>query len=162
MSWGWTNLVATPTTNFSTAPQSPQSELDLSTPNEEISSSQIAAMPTSHTITPAQHNRSSWSSCSSLTSRLTIRIGTMRSSCSSKLQHLTTVARKKGSIFHLTCLGLFATLFFGGLGLRLAFDQQHFAWETAKLAEWTARKDFREICQDQAVSRPQLVRSGLG
>ena len=39
----------------------------------------------------------------------------------------------------------------GGLDLLYAYTQQVLTFEAVRLAEWTALKDFRELCQEQAV-----------
>ncbi len=45
----------------------------------------------------------------------------------------------------------------GGLGLRYAYVQVVLSYEALRLAKWTARKDFWELCQEQKVCRPSLI-----
>ena len=86
----------------------------------------------------------------------------MGSHCSSTVRDLISKAQKRGTKFYLSCLGILVTVLFGGWTLRLTIDQRHLAWEATKLAEWTAKKDFREICQDQAVSGGRFVSKCCG
>ncbi|KAK3176617.1 hypothetical protein OEA41_007940 [Lepraria neglecta] len=48
------------------------------------------------------------------------------------------------------------SIIIGGLGLLYAYNQQVLAFEAVRLAEWTALKDFRELCQEQAAPTSQL------
>lgn len=48
-------------------------------------------------------------------------------------------------------LGLLASLAMGILALRYAYDSQVLAYQQVKLAEWTAKKDFLELCQSSEV-----------
>lgn len=66
----------------------------------------------------------------------------------SALHQLGAAARQRCSVS--TWLGITATFVIGGLGLRYAYQQQMLASQSMKLAEWTARKDFWEVCQEQA------------
>ena len=70
------------------------------------------------------------------------------STYSSQVQDWITIARQKCSL--LTWLGIAATVIIGASGLRYSYVQQMLAVESTRLAEWTARKDFREICHEQA------------
>lgn len=51
-------------------------------------------------------------------------------------------------------LTLLATIVIGGLGLRYAYVQQQLAYRGMKLAQWTAQKDFLELCRDNYVRAP--------
>ena len=59
-----------------------------------------------------------------------------------------------------TWLAVSISVIVGGLGLRYAYIQVVLSNETLRLAKWTARKDFWEICQKQKVCRQSVTGHG--
>ena len=59
-----------------------------------------------------------------------------------------------------TWLAVSISIIVGGLGLRYAYIQVVLSNETLRLAKWTARKDFWEICQKQKVCRQSVTGHG--
>lgn len=55
-----------------------------------------------------------------------------------------------------TWLSLLAALLVGAFGLRYAYNQQELAYQAMKLAKWTAKKDFLELCRETEVKYPGL------
>lgn len=76
------------------------------------------------------------------------------SKCWTQVQGLGATARQKCSLS--IWLGIAATVVIGGLGLRYAYVQQILAYQSMRLAEWTAMKDFKEICREQAQTTTPL------
>lgn len=68
-----------------------------------------------------------------------------------KLQDTFDATRRKFTLS--TWLAISISVIFGGLGLRYAYIQIVLSYEGLRLAQWTARKDFWQICQEQRVSR---------
>ena len=73
-----------------------------------------------------------------------------------KLQNIWNATGRK--LAWSTWLAISISIIVGGLGLRYAYVQTVLSYEALKLAEWTARKDFGELCQEQMVPRP-FIRS---
>ena len=70
------------------------------------------------------------------------------------LQDIWNATRRKFALS--TWLAISISVIIGGLGLRYAFVQVVLSYETLRLAKWTARKDFWELCQEQKVCRPSI------
>ena len=71
------------------------------------------------------------------------------------LQDIWDAARRKFALS--TWLAISISVIIGGLGLRYAFVQVVLSYETLRLAKWTARKDFWELCQERKVCRPFII-----
>ena len=71
------------------------------------------------------------------------------------LQDIWNATRRKFALS--TWLAISISVIIGGLGLRYAFVQVVLSYETLRLAKWTARKDFWELCQEQKVCRPSII-----
>ena len=59
-----------------------------------------------------------------------------------------------------TWLAISISIIVGGLGLRYAYVQVLLGYDALRLAKWTARKDFWEICQQQKVCRQSVIGHG--
>ena len=75
-----------------------------------------------------------------------------------KLQVISTATRRKYTLS--TWLAISISVIVGSLGLRYAYVQIVLSNESLKLAQWTARKDFWEICSVQKVCRQSLIGYG--
>ena len=75
-----------------------------------------------------------------------------------KLQVIYTATRRKYTLS--TWLAISISIIVGSLGLRYAYVQILLSNESLRLAEWTARKDFWEICSAQKVCRQSLIGHG--
>ena len=75
-----------------------------------------------------------------------------------KLQNIWNATRRKLSLS--TWLAISISIIVGGLGLRYAYVQVLLSYEALRLAKWTARKDFWEICQEQKVCRESVIGHG--
>ncbi|KAK0513568.1 hypothetical protein JMJ35_003932 [Cladonia borealis] len=67
-----------------------------------------------------------------------------------KLQSICNATRRKFALS--TWLAISISIIVGGLGLRYAYLQAVLGNKTLRLAEWTARKDFWELCREQKAS----------
>ena len=72
-----------------------------------------------------------------------------------KLQDIWNTTRRKFTLS--TWLAISISVIVGGLGLRYAYVQVVLGYEALRLAEWTAKKDFWELCQEQRVCRPSVI-----
>ena len=72
-----------------------------------------------------------------------------------KLQDIWNATRRKPILS--TWLAISISIIVGGLGLRYAYVQMVLSNEALRLAEWTARKDFWELCHEQRVCRPFII-----
>ena len=68
-----------------------------------------------------------------------------------KLQVIYTATRRRYALS--TWLAISISIIIGSLGLRYAYVQVVLSNESLRLAQWTARKDFWEICSVQTVCR---------
>ena len=68
-----------------------------------------------------------------------------------KLQNIWNAARRKPALS--TWLAISISIIVGGLGLTYAYVQVVLRYEALKLAKWTARKDFWDLCREQEVCR---------
>ena len=72
-----------------------------------------------------------------------------------KLQNIWNAIRRKFALS--TWLTISISVIVGGLGLKYAYVQVVLSYEALKLAKWTARKDFWELCREQKVCRPSVI-----
>lgn len=71
------------------------------------------------------------------------------------LQDIWDTTRRKFTLSNWLAISI--SVIVGGLGLRYACVQIVLSYEALRLAEWTARKDFWELCQEQKVCRPFVI-----
>lgn len=72
-----------------------------------------------------------------------------------KLQNIWNATRRKYALSTWLAIGI--SVIIGGLGLRYAYIQVLLSYEALRLAKWTARKDFWELCQEQKVCRESVT-----
>ena len=72
-----------------------------------------------------------------------------------KLQNIWNATRRKYTLS--TWLAISISVMVGGLGLRYAYIQMVLSIDTLRLAKWTARKDFWEICEEQKVCKESVT-----
>ena len=78
------------------------------------------------------------------------KLGAFQDTASQKCKAFWTKVSDRWSLT--ACLTLLTTILVGAFGLRYAYVQQKLAYESMKLAEWTAKKDLLELCEQLHVS----------
>ena len=71
------------------------------------------------------------------------------------LQGIWNATRRKFTLS--TWLAISISVIVGRLCLRYAYVQVVLSYEALRLAKWTARKDFWELCQEQKVCRQSVI-----
>lgn len=75
------------------------------------------------------------------------------SKCWAQVRTYSTAIRQKCSLS--VWLAIATSVIIGAVGLRYAYVQQILAYRSLTLAEWTAAKDFRELCLQNVQAVPQ-------